>query len=370
MALMRTPEQTRVMVGLSGGVDSAVSAHLLQQAGYQVEALFMKNWEEDDTQTYCSAAQDRQDAEAICQQLQIPFHTVNFSAEYWDSVFTYFLESYKKGWTPNPDVLCNQEIKFKAFLDYALSLGADYIATGHYARKEEGPTLHRSADPNKDQTYFLYRLSKEALGRSLFPLANHHKPQVRAIAQQCRFANAQKKDSTGICFIGEKKFNSFLKHYLPAQPGILKTPEGSIIGTHTGLMYYTLGQRQGLHIGGRSDGSGAPWYVVGKHLQDNLLYVSQDPDHPWHFATQLEAEEAHWISGPPSESFAALARTRHRQPLEPCWIDQISAERFRITFERPQRALTPGQACVLYQDTLCLGGGTISKTNSPGGIHS
>ena len=365
-------EPTRVIVGLSGGVDSAVSAYRLKQAGFEVEALFMKNWEEDDTNTHCSAALDRSDAEAVCEVLKIPFHTVNFAAEYWDRVFENFLETYKKGWTPNPDILCNQEIKFKAFLDHALSMGFEAIATGHYAGNRfvgERAQLLQSRDSNKDQTYFLYRLSQNALQKTIFPLADLLKTEVREIAKSLGLANHQKKDSTGICFIGERPFKSFLKNYIMAQPGELCTIEGKVIGRHEGLMFYTLGQRQGLHIGGQKGGLELPWYVAAKELSSNRLIVTQGNEHPWHYATQLDAIETHWIDTPPPAEFQAMARLRHRQALIPCRVVQQSTQEMSVIFESPQFAVTPGQACVLYLREQCLGGGTIASTNSLGGVR-
>ena len=371
---VKSKADTRVIVGLSGGVDSAVAAYCLKKQGYQVEAAFMKNWEEDDTETYCSATQDRNDAAQICETLDIPFHTINFAAEYWDRVFTYFLETYRKGWTPNPDILCNQEIKFKAFLAYALQLGGDFIATGHYAATNMNnglAELRMAADRNKDQTYFLYRLGQSALQRTLFPISDLLKPDVRRLAASLGFKNFDKKDSTGICFIGERRFKSFLQQYNPARPGLIQTPEGETLGEHDGIMYHTLGQRQGLKIGGVRAKEQRPWYVVGKDVEFNILYVAQQENHPWHLSTQLMAEESHWIAGtPPADSFRALARLRHRQPLIPCTVFILDPQTFRVQFDTPEAAVTPGQACVLYLDDLCLGGGTIAATNSPGGLVS
>jgi tRNA-specific 2-thiouridylase len=361
--------QKRVILGLSGGVDSSVSAYLLQKAGYAVEAVFMKNWEEDDTDTYCSAHQDREDAEKVCQQLNIPFHTVNFASEYWDRVFTYFLETYKMGWTPNPDIICNQEIKFKAFLDYAHHLKADFMATGHYAARldtSHGPELHRARDENKDQTYFLYRISTEALAQSLFPLATLTKAEVRQLAAELGFQNARKKDSTGICFIGERKFKTFLQQYIPAQPGLIQTVEGRTLGKHEGLMYYTLGQRTGLSIGGQKNALQQPWYVVAKKMADKVLVVAQDAHHPWNLSRILRSSDAHWFCPPPPH-FQAEARLRHRGPLVPCDVT-TEGQQLQVTFHHPQLSVTPGQACVLYQGTHCLGGGTIALTDSVGGI--
>jgi len=363
---MNTPY---VIVGLSGGVDSAVAALLLKQQGYRVEGLFMKNWEEDDDEDYCSAAVDWKDAQDVAEVLEIPLHSVNFSAEYWDRVFEYFLAEYRMGRTPNPDVLCNREIKFKAFLDYALDLGADYIATGHYARvtRENGIAhLRRSADEGKDQTYFLYMLQQHQLLPALFPLGELHKSEVREIAESAGFPNSKKKDSTGICFIGERRFKEFLSRYLPACPGPMLTPDGEQIGEHHGLMYYTLGQRKGLGIGGQADAGEEPWYVVGKDLENNRLLVAQGHNHPLLFANQLIASQLHWVSGSPPAAFDAdypcQARIRHRHPLQDCQIQVHDNGQCRVIFSLPQRAITPGQSVVLYQGDECLGGGIIEGT--------
>lgn len=363
-------ETGRVIVGLSGGVDSAVAALLLQRQGYRVEALFMKNWEEDDTHSYCAAAEDLKDAQAVAKQLQIPLHTVNFATEYWDQVFTHFLAEYRAGRTPNPDVLCNREIKFRAFLDFAREqLGADRIATGHYAAMANTGDLCRlirAADEDKDQTYFLYMLGQSQLCHALFPLGDLHKRQVRELARQAGFANHKKKDSTGICFIGERKFSDFLQRYLPAQPGEIVTPEGKVIGRHRGLMYHTLGQRQGLGIGGRQDADAAPWYVVAKDLEHNRLIAAQGHDHPLLFSQALEAGQLHWVAGAaPVMPVTCHARIRHRQPLQECQIQAQAGNRCRVVFEQPQRAITPGQAIVFYRQRECLGGGTIETEIKP-----
>lgn len=353
----------KVIVGLSGGVDSAVAALRLLEQGYQVEALFMKNWDEDDTEDYCPAALDLEDARAVADILGIRLHTVSFSSEYWDRVFAYFLAEYRAGRTPNPDILCNQEIKFRAFLDYALSLGADFIATGHYARIDRGATrmrLLKGADDNKDQSYFLYRLDQRALHHSLFPLGGLDKPQVRALARDAGFPNHAKKDSTGICFIGERRFKDFLAGYLPARPGDIVSVDGEILGRHEGLMFYTIGQRQGLGIGGCKDHSGEPWYVVAKDIANRRLMVAQGRHHPALFRSSLTADGAHWISGEaPAVPLHCQARIRYRQREQGCRIVALTGDRIETEFEQAQRAVTPGQAVVFYRGEECLGGATI-----------
>jgi tRNA-specific 2-thiouridylase len=352
----------RVIVGLSGGVDSAVAALRLVEQGYRVEGLFMKNWEEDDSEDYCSAAADLADAEAVAATLGIRLHRVNFAAEYWDKVFADFLTEYSAGRTPNPDVLCNREIKFKAFLDHALGLGAEWIATGHYAGvacDTDGCRLLRAADHDKDQTYFLYMLGQRALQHVLFPLAGLHKAEVRRLAEAAGLPNHAKRDSTGICFIGERRFRDFLARYLPAQPGDISTPEGVRIGRHQGLMYYTLGQRSGLGIGGVAGSSDEPWYVVGKDLAANTLLVAQGHDHPLLYRQQLTAHQVHWVSGnPPPAELRCRARCRHRQALQDCVLYD-RGDHILVRFDRPQRAITPGQSVVLYDAEQCLGGGII-----------
>ena len=349
----------RVIVGLSGGVDSAVAALRLVQQGWQVEALFMKNWEEDDSAEYCSAAQDLADAQQVADTLGLRLHTVNFATEYWDRVFEYFLDEYRAGRTPNPDVLCNREIKFKAFLDYARELGADRIATGHYAGlscDDDSCRLLRAHDENKDQTYFLYMLGQHALRHSLFPLHAIDKQRVRELAAGAGFPNHKKKDSTGICFIGERRFRDFLSRFLPASPGEIRTTSGRLIGRHQGLMYYTLGQRQGLGIGGVQDAPDEPWYVVAKDLDENVLTVAQGHDHPLLYRDRVAARQMHWVSGrPPEGELRCTARCRHRQPLQPCTA-RVEGERLLVEFDQAQRALTPGQSIVLYDGTVCLGG--------------
>lgn len=352
------------MIGMSGGVDSSVAALLLLEQGYQVEGLFMKNWEEDDTREHCTAEEDLKDATSVCQQLSIPLHTVNFSAEYWDRVFEYFLAEYRAGRTPNPDVMCNKEIKFKAFLDYALELGADLIATGHYARIDRQDSqlkMLKGVDHNKDQTYFLYTLGQEQLGKSLFPIGELEKSEVRRLATQHGFSNHAKKDSTGICFIGERNFREFLQRYLPAQPGEIRTPDGEVIGEHQGLMYYTLGQRQGLGIGGKQDAGEEPWYVVDKDLQHNILVAAQGQDHPLLYRSELDAIDLHWVAGrPPAVPLQCQAKSRYRQPDQPCTITRLEDNCCHVIFSTPQRAITPGQSVVFYQRDECLGGGIIT----------
>ncbi len=350
----------RVIVGLSGGVDSSVALLLLKNQGYDVEALFMKNWEEDDTDTYCSAAADLQDAESVCKTLNIKLHTVNFSHEYWDSVFEHFLSEYKAGRTPNPDILCNKEIKFKAFLAHAQRLGADKIATGHYALNQDNQ-LHKAADLSKDQSYFLYTLNHEILSQVLFPLGQVPKSWVREKALEAGLINHQKKDSTGICFIGERKFKTFLSRYLPAQPGNIENPEGKIIGKHEGLMYYTLGQRQGLGIGGAKDSDNQAHYVIAKDLNRNILIAGTGPDHPLLYQSSLQAKDLHWVSlSPPKGSLNCSAKIRYRQADQACKLS-FNADNTLCTvhFTQPQRAITPGQAIVFYEGTQVLGGGTI-----------
>ena len=350
-----------IIVGMSGGVDSSVAAFLLKEAGYQVEGLFMKNWEEDDTDTYCPASVEMAEAQAVCDQLHIPLHRVNFSTEYWQSVFTYFLQEYRAGRTPNPDILCNKEIKFKAFLDYAKQRGANFIATGHYARCQENQGTHqllKGRDPQKDQSYFLYALTQSQLSQSLFPVGELLKTEVRALAKKMGFSNHAKKDSTGICFIGERKFKAFLTQYLPAQPGEIKTIEGEVIGQHDGLMFYTIGQRQGLHIGGKKGKAEAPWYVAGKDIPQNTLMVVQG-EHPALYANALTASQLHWITKTPTFPLKAHAKIRYRQEDQACAVSMLSPERCQVTFAEPQRAITPGQSIVFYEGDICLGGGII-----------
>ena len=349
---------------MSGGVDSSVSAVLLKKQGYHVEGLFMKNWEEEPDQEHnCSTDQDLIDAQAVCLTLGIRLHTVNFAQEYWDNVFTHFLEEYKAGRTPNPDILCNKEIKFKAFLHHAKELGADFIATGHYARKREvngHAQLLKGLDPNKDQSYFLYTLNQQQLMPSLFPVGELPKTQVRKIAEEIGLRNANKKDSTGICFIGERHFKQFLQQYLPAKPGVMQTPEGKIVGNHDGLMYYTLGQRQGLGIGGQKNAVEAPWFVLDKDLENNTLIVGQGHDHPLLLSNQLTTIQLHWVNGKaPLTPFTCKAKTRYRQADQDCIIVSIEKGTALVEFPQWQWAVTPGQSIVFYQEDICLGGGVI-----------
>ena len=353
----------KVVVGMSGGVDSSVAAYLLKQQGYDVIGVFMKNWEEDDTDDYCSAAEDMADAKSIADKLDIPFKTINFSAEYWDRVFEYFLEEYRSGRTPNPDIMCNKEIKFKAFLDYAVVLGAEYIATGHYVRvdRSSGSSLMlRGVDGNKDQSYFLYTLNQDQLSKSLFPVGELEKSEVRKIAEEQGFVTANKKDSTGICFIGERKFKDFLEQFIPAQPGNIEDDQGKVIGQHSGLMYHTLGQRKGIGIGGLADKSEQPWYVVAKDLKRNVLIVGQGHDHPLLLSHGLIASQLHWVQ-PVNipNSFRCTAKSRYRQQDFDCLVEKIDQENWRVSFDKKQRAITPGQSVVLYKNEQCLGGGII-----------
>lgn len=363
--MSKSPQQTRVVVGMSGGVDSSVAALLLKQQGYDVIGIFMKNWDDTDEFGHCTAEEDFEDVKRVCQHIGIPYYTVNFEQEYRDKVFSYFLDEYRKGRTPNPDVMCNREIKFGQFLDKALSLGADLIATGHYARLEQrGGTWHllRSADRNKDQTYFLNQLNQYQLSRTLFPLGHLTKQEVRQIAREAGLPTAGKKDSTGICFIGERDFRSFLSHYLPAQPGEIRTLDGELKGRHQGLMYYTLGQRQGLGIGG--GGTGEPWFVADKDLEHNILYVVQGSEHPALYSYGLLATDVNWICGHPPVNettgrVSCTAKFRYRQADQAVTIQILPDSRCLVRFEKPQKAVTPGQAVVFYDGEICLGGGII-----------
>lgn len=363
---MSKQHSSRVIVGMSGGVDSSVAALLLLEQGYRVEGLFMKNWEETDDLAYCSAQQDLEDAEQVCADLDIPLHTINFAREYWDRVFSHFLDEYKAGRTPNPDVLCNKEIKFKTFLDYALKLGANKIATGHYARITENNGVYRllkGRDRNKDQSYFLHLLGQRELSYTLFPLGEIDKSEVRAIATRTGFVNHEKKDSTGICFIGERRFRDFLARYLPAQPGPIVSLDGQVIGEHRGALYYTVGQREGLGIGGLASASDSPWYVVQKNVTKNELVVAQGHDHPALFHSGLLSGKLHWIDqAPPTLPFHCQAKIRYRQPDQQCALTESCTSSAKIRFESPQRAICSGQSVVLYEDDVCLGGGIIEQT--------
>ncbi|MEK4126103.1 tRNA 2-thiouridine(34) synthase MnmA [Anoxybacillus sp. FSL W8-0382] len=351
----------RVVVGMSGGVDSSVAALLLKQQGYDVIGIFMKNWDDTDENGVCTATEDYEDVVRVCNQIGIPYYAVNFEKQYWEKVFTYFLDEYKAGRTPNPDVMCNKEIKFKAFLEHAMALGADYLATGHYARvayRDGEYQLLRGLDANKDQTYFLNQLGQAQLSKVLFPIGELQKSKVREIAKEAGLATAGKKDSTGICFIGERNFKQFLSNYLPAQPGEMQTLDGEVKGTHDGLMYYTIGQRHGLGIGG----SGEPWFVVGKNLKDNILYVAQGFDNELLYSDAIIATNVNWVSDrKPNEPIACTAKFRYRQPDVPVTVEMIDETTARVSFEQRVRAVTPGQAVVFYNGEQCLGGGTIDQ---------
>jgi len=385
LADINDPSTKHVIVGMSGGVDSSVSAVLLQQAGFVVEGLFMKNWEEDDGTEYCTAMDDLADAQAVCDKIGIKLHTANFAMEYWDRVFEHFLAEYKAGRTPNPDILCNKEIKFKAFLDYALTLGADYIATGHYTRRSvnhknndgiEVAQLLRGLDNNKDQSYFLHAVGGDKLAKTLFPVGELKKPVVRQIAEEHDLITANKKDSTGICFIGERRFKDFLQQYLPAQKGDIVTDDGITIGTHDGLMYYTLGQRGGIVIGGVKDRPEEPWFVLAKDLDNNRLIVGQGHEHAMMLSNELQAYKLDWVNGlPPADIFTdeglrCMAKSRYRQPDQACRVFAVDDKglEVRVMFDAPQRAVTPGQSAVFYVDEVCLGGGVIASIDALCGI--
>ena len=356
----------KIVVGLSGGVDSAVAALLLKRAGHDVIGLFMKNWEDDDDDQYCSTREDLVDAVSAAETMGIDVEAVNFSAEYRERVFAGFLAEYRAGRTPNPDVLCNAEIKFKAFLDHAMTLGAERIATGHYARVEQREgrwVLLKGVDPAKDQSYFLHRLDQAQLARTIFPVGHLRKTEVRRIAREAGLPNHAKRDSTGICFIGERPFRAFLERYLPREPGPMVTPQGESLGEHQGLMYYTIGQRQGLGIGGRRDAAGEPWYVARKDLATNTLVVVQGHDHPLLLRRSLVADDASWIGGsPPAEAGqeALAAKTRYRQADAACALHVDGPHAFGLDFAAAQWAVTPGQSAVLYRGEVCLGGGLIA----------
>ncbi|MEK4628036.1 MAG: tRNA 2-thiouridine(34) synthase MnmA [Solibacillus sp.] len=361
MVETRNPSEIRVVVGMSGGVDSSVAAYLLKQQGYDVIGIFMKNWDDTDENGVCTATEDYEDVIAVCNQIGIPYYAVNFEKQYWDKVFTYFLEEYKAGRTPNPDVMCNKEIKFKAFLEHAMNLGADYLATGHYARvdrTEDEVLMLRGVDNNKDQTYFLNQLTQAQLEKVMFPIGHLPKPEVRKIAEEAGLATAKKKDSTGICFIGERNFKEFLSQYLPAQPGNMETFEGEVKGRHDGLMYYTLGQRHGLGIGG----DGEPWFVLGKDLERNVLYVGQGFHHEALYSEALSAVKMSFSTKEPKTgTFSCTAKFRYRQEDSPVEVTMREDGTAYITFAEPVRAITPGQAVVLYDGEVCLGGGTIDE---------
>ena len=357
--------QERVVIGMSGGVDSSVAAYLLKQQGYDVVGLFMKNWEDDDDDEYCSTRQDLIDAAAAADVIGIELEAVNFSAEYKDRVFAEFLREYAAGRTPNPDVLCNAEIKFKAFLDHAIKLGAEHIATGHYARVREADgayQLLRGLDRGKDQSYFLHRLSQSQLAHTLFPIGELQKTEVRKIAHDIGLPNAAKRDSTGICFIGERPFREFLNRYLPMTPGPIRSAGGEIVGEHVGLAFYTLGQRKGVGIGGVKDSSGEAWFVARKDMDANTLWVVQGHDHPWLMSDRLMANDATWTSGkPPAVGTSLAAKSRYRQADAECIVSSIENGHFQLTFSEPQWAVTPGQSAVLYQGEVSLGGGVIDE---------
>jgi tRNA-specific 2-thiouridylase len=355
----------RVVLGLSGGVDSAVAAALLKDAGYDVHALFMRNWDEDED-GYCTAAADLQDARRVCDDLRLPLHTVNFATEYRERVFAHFLDELRAGRTPNPDVACNREIKFGVCFEHAQRLGADWFATGHYARSatvDGQPRLLRAADRGKDQTYFLHTVPGDLLARTLFPIGHLAKAEVRAIAHERALPVHDKRDSTGICFIGERPFAEFLAHYLPAQPGPIETTDGRVLGRHRGLMYYTLGQRQGIALGGVRGAAEAPWYVADKDLVRNVLVVTQRHDDPRLMCREFETAPVHWIAGvPPGDGFACTVKTRYRQPDQACTVSVSPDGSSRVRTEAPQRAVTPGQSAVFYDGETCLGGGVIART--------
>ena len=358
-------QKERVIVGMSGGVDSAVSALLLKEQGYDVIGVFMKNWDDSAEDSECPAEADYDDVRSVCAKIDIPYYTVNFEKEYWERVFRYFLEEYKRGRTPNPDVLCNKEIKFAAFLDFAQKAGAELLATGHYARLErrDGMTyLKKGLDDNKDQSYFLCMLSQKQIERAVFPVGELQKAEVRRIAEEAGLSVAKKKDSTGICFIGARKFKQFLQTYLPANPGDMKTLDGKVVGRHDGLMYYTIGQRRGLDIGGSKDGTGERWFVVKKDMEHNVLYVSQGAESELLFSRALVMSGVNFISGGEEKTnFGCMAKVRYRQPDQRARAEKIGDGAYRVEFAEKQRAVTPGQYCVLYDGAICLGGGVVDE---------
>ncbi|TJY43521.1 tRNA 2-thiouridine(34) synthase MnmA [Cohnella pontilimi] len=360
------PSKVRVVVGMSGGVDSSVTALLLKRQGFDVIGVFMKNWDDTDENGVCTAEEDAEDVRRVCDEIGIPYYTVNFEEEYYNKVFEYFLEEYRRGRTPNPDVMCNREIKFGEFLQKALDLGADMVAMGHYARvelKDGEYRLLRGVDGNKDQTYFLHQLDQAQLSRAMFPIGHLPKPEVRRIAEEAGLATAKKKDSTGVCFIGERNFKQFLSQYLPAKPGdMVDIESGEVKGRHDGLMYYTLGQRQGLGIGG--SGSGEPWFVADKDLERNILYVVQGDHHPSLYSVGLTATGVNWISpSQPDQPLRCTAKFRYRQPDQGVTLTPLGNGEYRVDFDQPQKAVTPGQAVVFYDGDVCLGGGTIDKVH-------
>ena len=356
----------RIVVGMSGGVDSAVSALLLKRAGHDVIGVFMKNWEEKDDEGVCTATADWQDVQECCEKIDIPYYSVNFAKEYRERVFSLFLDEYRKGRTPNPDVLCNREIKFKAFLDFAMKLGAERLATGHFCRLREeadGVKLLRGVDANKDQSYFLYMLTQPPLRKAVFPVGGLTKGEVRALAEEAGLPVAKKRDSTGVCFIGERDFKPFLQGFLPAQPGPIVTETGETLGRHDGLMYYTLGQRRGLGIGGQKGGDGGRWFVIEKDLENNRLVVAQGEDSPKLYTTRCRASQATWIAGgAPAASFDCTAKYRYRQPDQRVHVEVGEGGELLVTAYEPQRAVTPGQSVVLYDGEVCLGGAIADET--------
>ncbi len=357
---MKDKKDIKVVVGMSGGVDSSVSALLLKEQGYDVIGLFMKNWDEKDENGVCTAEEDYNDVRAVCDEIGIPYYTVTFVKEYWDRVFTYFLDEYKKGRTPNPDVMCNKEIKFKAFLDYAMKIGADYIAMGHYAQVEKRGDeycLIRGKDNNKDQTYFLCELTQAQLSKTMFPIGHLEKSQVREIAKKYNLKTASKKDSTGVCFIGERNFREFLSNYLPAKPGKIKSLDGKEMGTHYGLMNYTLGQRKGLGIGG----AGEAWFVVDKDLEKNVLYVVQGENNPERLSYGLLASDINWVGSLKENEFHCTAKFRYRQKDQGVTVKVLDEKSVLVIFDEAQKSITPGQAVVFYNDEICLGGGFIDS---------
>lgn len=358
----------RIVVGMSGGVDSSVAALLLKEQGYDVIGVFMKNWEEQDDSGVCTAENDWRDVREVCDIIGIPYYSVNFAKEYWDRVFSYFLSEYKAGRTPNPDVLCNREIKFRAFLDFAMQLGASRMATGHFVQTNSRGELLRGADPNKDQSYFLYMLKQRQLQRAMFPVGHLTKAEVRRIAQEKGLPVSQKKDSTGVCFIGERRFKQFLQTFLPAQPGDMVAPDGQVVGQHDGLMYYTLGQRRGLGIGGCGDGRS--WFVIGKDMERNHLLVAQGEDHPMLYSSRSIGGGVTWIGDAPiqdGETMVCTAKFRYRQPDQAVEVS-LQGDKMLIHSLTPQRAVTPGQSAVLYDEERCLGGAVVESVLDAGKV--